>query len=454
MGGHIDYALSVHTFNTLVPREKYFPEHPEYFSELNGKRSSRQLCMSNPEVTALVIAHAKDILKEDPEANIISVSPNDDTGYCACPQCKALTEAEGSPSGPLLQFVNAVAAGLAADYPQVKVSTLAYRGTVMPPKTIRPRDNVVIQLCTDSHALLEPFLLVTETEKFRHAMETWSAIGARTYIWDYTVNFGHLLAPMPNLPVVAPDIRYYVAHGASGVMLEGAYQGPGAADARMKTWVWAKQLWNPELDTRALMHDFVYGYFGEAAEPMWQYQELLWQIWEQQHTTTLKGIGGGSNYPATATFLSPDFLHRAGVCFTRAEQLAVRPATRSRIQMEKLAYLYTLLVQGVHEEHDLPTYQQALDEFTDLAAEQHVVYLAEGTLGLEKFLLGCQGAANRFRVKAETPGTRIAEENEWNLASYLGAEMVKDDLAGNTVAVRQPGTMSSGPSSGPSPAAS
>ena len=30
-GGHINYALSVHTFNVLVPPSQYFKEHPEYY---------------------------------------------------------------------------------------------------------------------------------------------------------------------------------------------------------------------------------------------------------------------------------------------------------------------------------------------------------------------------------------------------------------------------------------
>lgn len=45
------WGLFVHTFNRLVPQEKYFKEHPEYFSELNGIRvPDGQLCLSNPDV--------------------------------------------------------------------------------------------------------------------------------------------------------------------------------------------------------------------------------------------------------------------------------------------------------------------------------------------------------------------------------------------------------------------
>ena len=43
-------GLMAHTFGTLVPSEKYFGSHPEYFSEVNGHRmgSRTQLCTTNP----------------------------------------------------------------------------------------------------------------------------------------------------------------------------------------------------------------------------------------------------------------------------------------------------------------------------------------------------------------------------------------------------------------------
>mgnify|MGYP002627284282 CR=1 FL=1 len=38
---------SVHTFNRFVPPTKYYDIHPEYYSLINGKRETKQLCLSN-----------------------------------------------------------------------------------------------------------------------------------------------------------------------------------------------------------------------------------------------------------------------------------------------------------------------------------------------------------------------------------------------------------------------
>ena len=60
-GGKAMFYNFSHTFNTLVPVEKYFDSHPEYFSMINGKRlrERTQLCLTNPEVLRLCVEGVK-----------------------------------------------------------------------------------------------------------------------------------------------------------------------------------------------------------------------------------------------------------------------------------------------------------------------------------------------------------------------------------------------------------
>lgn len=56
-----DWGLFVHTFNELVPPDKYGKTHSEYFSLINGNRlPGTQLCLSNSEVLAVLIANLKE----------------------------------------------------------------------------------------------------------------------------------------------------------------------------------------------------------------------------------------------------------------------------------------------------------------------------------------------------------------------------------------------------------
>ena len=104
-GGGVFYAGPhfVHSFDQLVPPDKYFASHPEYFSEINGERTCKhlysQLCMTNEDVFDIALSQVRLWLEEQPEARIVSVSQNDSfviDSYCTCPECRAVIEEEGS----------------------------------------------------------------------------------------------------------------------------------------------------------------------------------------------------------------------------------------------------------------------------------------------------------------------------------------------------------------------
>jgi hypothetical protein len=377
-GGRIRYAggFFVHTYNRLVPPKTYFKDHPEYYSEINGKRVARQLCLSNPDVLRIATETVRKTLRKDPGAHLLSVSPNDGRGYCECAQCRAFNEAEGGTEAATnLRFVNRIADAIKDEFPDVKISTLAYLGTVQPPKTIRPRENVVIRLCTDRHAWSHFFEFVTETDQFSGAMKAWSDIGAKIHIWDYTVNFSHYSLPSPNMPLVTQNVRWMMHHNAKGIMLQGAYQSPGSARGPLRSWVWAKQLWDPTRNTRDLIRDFTYGFYGEAAEPMQAYNELLWRLWEEEYMGTLRDAGN-IRHPPTSAFLSPAFAAEATRLFAQAESLAKSPETKRRVELAKFALLYLKLSRGPGF---VPgdDFGQMCDEFQAIAKREKVNRLWE-----------------------------------------------------------------------------
>lgn len=385
-GGNKAYALFVHTFSTLVPTDLYFKEHPEYFSEHNGQRDPGQLCVSNPEIIRIAADTVMSVLKANPGAQIVSVSQNDSVPCCACALCKAASDAEGSASGPLLKFVNAVADAVGKRYPKVKISTLAYLDTFIPPKTVRPRSNVVIQLCTDSHAWSYPFRTIEETEQFQNAMKGWAAIGADIYVWDYTCNFSHYAAPTPNWQVVTDSIRFFVKKNAKGVMLQGNYQTPGTGDGFMRSWVWAKQLWNPSLDTLGLMKDFVYGYYGPSAPPVWEFEQLVWELWEKEHLGKLKSPDGGIRF--NMSLFDKEFMTKSRDCFKRAEALATDSETLQRAEEAELQILYAELDQAAQggKPADRTSFKSTLDKFERIGRRMKMTHLREGPADFEPWL--------------------------------------------------------------------
>ncbi len=389
-GGNVNYALFVHTFNTLVPPDTYFKDHPEYFMlGADGQRSAQQLCTTNPEVIRIATESTLRILKENPNAEIISVSKNDGGGTCACPACKALDDAEGSNAASLLFLVNQVAEAVEQEYPRVIVDTLAYLETVKPPKTIRPRKNVAIRLCTDNCMWSRPFTPAEEVPAFRDAMTGWSAIHDRITIWDYCVNFSHYPAPMPNLPAIAANIRFFVAHNAKGVMEQGAYQSPCAENDLLRAWVFAKLMWDPARDLDALVQDFIWGYFGQAAPAIAEYNTLLTKT-AQEHAESMKSPKGGIRYPMDSEFLTKDFLAAASALYDKAEQCAESGEIKQRVERDRLSILYVMLCRG--PEFAGAGYGAMLDRFEAIARREKMTHICEGLADLEQTLQGWRDA--------------------------------------------------------------
>ncbi|MBE7498964.1 MAG: DUF4838 domain-containing protein [Verrucomicrobiales bacterium] len=276
-GGAIRYRGFVHTFYPLVPPEEHFAKHPEWYSLRDGKRTHdrAQLCLTNPELRAYVVERVRQWLRESPEARIVSVSQNDWYGACECEKCKALDTAEGSHAGTMLDFVNHVAEQIEAEFPLVAVDTLAYQYTRQPPKTIKPRPNVIVRLCSIECNFREP-LDHPVNAKFADDIRGWEKISDRLYIWDYTTDFAHYVQPHPNWFVLGPNVRFFAAHHVKGLFEQGAYQSHGSEFSELRAWVLAQLLWNPQLDDRALIREFLEGYYGPAAaRPIQQYLELL-----------------------------------------------------------------------------------------------------------------------------------------------------------------------------------
>src|SRR5204862_1361397 len=207
-GAYTVYFPFVHSFDALVPRELY-AGHPEYFPLINGTRATGyvQRCLSNPDVLRISIERVRQWIKEHPEATIISVSQNDTINNCQCEQCKAVDDAEGSPAGSLLKFVNAVAEAIEKDHPNVRIDTLAYQYTRKPPKTIRPRPNVIVRLCSIECCFAHPLESCpsSENHRFRDDIIAWQPVAPLLYVWDYTPNFGHYQQPFPNWDALQPN---------------------------------------------------------------------------------------------------------------------------------------------------------------------------------------------------------------------------------------------------------
>ena len=97
-----------------------------------------------------------------------------------------------------------------------EIGASRYEYTRPAPSITKPRENVIIRLCSIECNFAVP-LTDPSNAAFQHDMEAWAAISNRTFVWDYVVNFGAYVLPFPNYYSIGPNVRYFLAHGARGM---------------------------------------------------------------------------------------------------------------------------------------------------------------------------------------------------------------------------------------------
>ncbi len=333
--GGLEAYWSVHTFYPLMPPKEFFESHPEYYSLLNGRRTAEnaQLCLTNPDVLRIVTERIRQVMREKPEYLIYDVSQNDWGNPCECDKCQAIVDAEGSQSGPIIWFVNQVADNIREEFPNKFIGTLAYSYTRKPPKTLKPRENVVVRFCSIECCFAHPFTECPENKTFVEDMNGWAAIAPHIYIWDYVVNFSHYVMPFPNFRVLQPNIQFFRDHKSIGIMEQAAYQSRGGELAELRAYVLAKLLWNPECDVEEAVNDFMHGYYGRAGQYVRAYFDLL-------HGRLTPDTHIHLGLQADDVLFSDEFVIQAERLFDKAESVADREDIRQRVEMARLPIMY------------------------------------------------------------------------------------------------------------------
>lgn len=337
------YHPFVHSFDALIPPGLY-TNHPEYFPLIKGKRTNGyvQRCLSNPDVLKLSIEKVRQWIRDNPQANIISVSQNDTFNYCECERCKSLDDAEGTPAASLLQYVNAIAAAVEKESPHVRIDTLAYQYTRKPPKTIRPHRNVIIRLCSIECCFAHPFdgCSSKANQRFVEDIKAWEPVAPLLYVWDYTPNFAHYQQPFPNFDAIQLNVKFFIKHNVRGLFEQGNYSSGGNGElGPLRAYLLAKLLWNPDTDLRRHVQEFTDSYYGQAAPEIREYVELL------QRQVRGRDVHAHIFDAPTSAYLNHGFMIEADAILAKAEGAAADEETRFRVQVARLPIWYLQLIK-------------------------------------------------------------------------------------------------------------
>lgn len=323
----------VHTFHRFLPEEKFYQNHPEYYALRGEQRLPTQLCLTNEAVLDIVIDSVRALFNRYPGAQVISVSQDDNQQHCQCDACSKIDEAEGSPSGTMIQFVNKVA----EQFPEKTISTLAYQYTRKPCKT-KPADNVLITLCSIECDRSAP--IAEKCSDFAEDLIGWGKLTDNIRIWDYTTQFTNFLAPFPNLQTLQANIQLFRDNNAKWVF-EQHSSNPSEL-FELRSYLLAKLLWKPEANVDSLIVDFTNGYYEEAGSFVKKYIDRIHAELNNDPEFFLFLYGDPSQ--AFDSYLKPDLLAMYSQWFDAAEEaVADKPEILNRVKKARLGVDYAVL---------------------------------------------------------------------------------------------------------------
>ena len=346
-GGGVGYLSGfAHTLTTqFCAADKYFESHPEYFALRGGERKPTQLCLTNPDVLRIVTDEVLALLREKYDPNeatqIVSLTQNDNQEYCTCPACTELAERNGAQSGPLIDFVNAVADSVRdAGYDNAAIDTFAYQYTRKAPSIAAPRLNVIVRLCSIEccfgHALDDPDC--TQNAAFMQDLHDWSNICGRIYIWDYGTNYAETFNFFPNLRILQRNMQIFYEHSVRGIYGEGNFY-VDRCDGEfgdLRCYLQCRLMADPYLDYDAEMAGFLRAYYGAGWKNIRDFIDLCCE----KAVTPNKHAGIYQRAKGSLPALTNADVRRCDALWRMAYAFAVDETQRARVHRSELCWRY------------------------------------------------------------------------------------------------------------------
>lgn len=274
--------------------QRYFKmSHPEYFRlKKDGTRDFHQLCYSEPGVLKQYLEFWEEYYNTGmwrgdwlpPQAKYVYLEPSDNYGDCHCKPCQGKMRAEedtlGRHSDLWWDFVCKAALEVKERRPGVRVAALAYARHYRTPNMDLP-GNVDVMVATHwprQYVGKQP----GNHQKNMDMMKAWSAKvdgdRNRLRVFDYYCFQDN----GSGAPIWFPRYKQRWLRETRAIMSGEYICGGGNNLARdlFMSKIWARLLWNPDLDINAYVAEYCKDFFGPAAEPMEALHRLLMDRYE------------------------------------------------------------------------------------------------------------------------------------------------------------------------------
>ncbi len=373
-----------HALYRILPPSEYREEHPDWYS---NSTSTSQPCFTNEALKAQFIINLKKIILENPGVIFFPFGLEDYPNVlCACDSClDAISKYKAS--GMVVRWTNEIVAEIIKWKESEKMDrelyfpVLAYYETKVPP--LNDNDEPIDKSCILNeyspviYADIEADSYLPYTDKEMEASVNmysgWLKCSTNNMSYYYTGSFTRNFEWVDNVYAHTENYRLSADFNAMYLLDDASnstYQGQ--AFQQMYGYVYAKLKWNPDVDTNALINDYITHYYREAAEEVRSYYYLMKLQVAQQVENSGKKYSFNSNRDFEAfnkgVLEQGLSLLKAGVAkiqnsdaYTDAE----KGVYIQRVEAEMLTPLYYIL-DGFAGSYTKDGYLQRLEEMKTL----------------------------------------------------------------------------------------
>ena len=352
-GGAVFWQHICHNTPWMVPNETYFDTHPEYYSLYRGERipigsEKGYLCTTHPDVMSLCTEFVRKWFRDFLHGSAVPVCPPDGAvKWCECPRCIALggrNDAVGEEARVTrrqVAFLNGVARGVAAEFPDRYVVNLAYSRYVWPYDGMRLEPNTITQVAHGyaGNGFLNHPITADCNAEARKVFREWAESGTGGIgVWDYFLLQipglnGSELTPLGFGNVAAAMIRFLN-------QFENPYKVyfTQAGNALQKSNVFlyyavARLAWRPETSLEALRRDYARHVFGPAWQSVDAYLAALDETYES--AAWYPDIWRKLTVPSPKVF-TPAFITKAELLLNEADAALDASHSRERDALARL----------------------------------------------------------------------------------------------------------------------
>lgn len=336
--------VGCHLWRVLIPPDRYFDDHPEWFALIDGKRTRGDrrhayLCTSNRQMWV----EAADNLKElyTPGYDMVVLCQVDGYRRCQCESCESMDDYRingwylpGVPADRVWVFHDFLARELKKTHPDRKLVILAYGPTGEVPRQLQGLpDNVIVEWCHPTAGAVERW---TKFHDQFSAFVYWFVSESRNYV------------PMP-VAGVGAEFKRLAAAGVRSFYFCGGNNSWGIHAPSY--YLVAQLLRDPNRDADEVLDEFCKGLFAESAAAMKDFFQAYYQKtgrrWELMLPETLgRPYDYVSHEKPQDLYLAcfPDeLLQRCEGHLGQAEALAQNGIVKKRIRLFRDGFEYSKL---------------------------------------------------------------------------------------------------------------